>query len=291
MSTILSESSATTAYYDDTISQYLRRWCAGTGMCHFGYTNEYAPTHAETLRNTVRSVLSLGNLTPPSNHPLTILDAGCGLGGTAAYVANVLDAQVTGITLSRAQYSYARRTYGFHRPQAPDRGRATFLVADMVATPFPPNSFDGVMAIESACHVPTRQWVAEVYRLLKPGGVLVMADGMWQADSTAEDQALYDAWRSDWHVHQLQTLTSWHDHFDAAGLTHIATADWTDAMTPSIHRLGRQARLAYPVAKLLHHGHHLTDSQWANVRGAMRWDRLVRRGLCGYGAVVGYKPQ
>src|SRR5262249_44176985 len=52
-----------------------------------------------------------------------------------------------------------------------------FVVGDAVDPPFPPGSFDRVLALECAFHFPDRQqFFAAAHRVLRPGGVLGLAD-------------------------------------------------------------------------------------------------------------------
>ncbi|MCS6815427.1 MAG: methyltransferase domain-containing protein, partial [Cyanobacteria bacterium] len=84
--------------------------------------------------------------------PRTILDVGCGIGGSSLYLADRYQASVTGITLSPVQAERAReraRSAQLDRSTAPC---AQFLVADAQAMPFADNSFDLVWSLESGEH-------------------------------------------------------------------------------------------------------------------------------------------
>ncbi len=104
--------------------------------------------------------------------PLKILDVGCGIGGASRRLARAFpDAHVTGITLSPEQVARATAL-------AAEAGlkNVTFTVMDALAMAFPPDSFDLVWACESGEHMPDKgRYVAEMARVLAPGGTLVLA--------------------------------------------------------------------------------------------------------------------
>lgn len=78
------------------------------------------------------------------------------------------DVEITGIELSPAMLEIARKL-------AHDLGRRVeLLIGDAQALPFPDQSFDTVVSTLSLCSIPDeRQAVAEVWRVLRPGGRFV----------------------------------------------------------------------------------------------------------------------
>ncbi|KFM26766.1 Tocopherol O-methyltransferase, chloroplastic [Auxenochlorella protothecoides] len=115
------------------------------------------------------------------SNPGSILDVGCGIGGTTRMLASRFPgAKVAGITLSPNQ------------------------VMDALKMDYPDNSFDVVWACESGEHMPDKgAYVREMVRVLKPGGTLVIATWCQREVTpanpfTASDkerlQFLYDEW-------------------------------------------------------------------------------------------------
>jgi tocopherol O-methyltransferase len=100
----------------------------------------------------------------------TILDVGCGFGGTAIYLARNLGARVTGITISPVQVKMAN--YAAGRACAD----AKFLLMDAEEMEFD-QRFDVVWSTESVSHyqnVP--KFFAAAAGSLKPGGILALTD-------------------------------------------------------------------------------------------------------------------
>ena len=134
-----------------------------------------------------------------ADSPETVLDVGCGIGGTSRYLAKSYpDARVTGITLSPNQVKRATEL-------AKDRGldNVDFKVMNALEMDYPDDSFDLVWACESGEHMPDKKaYVEEMTRVLKPGGTLVIATWCQRDDKevplSEEDAArlqfLYDEW-------------------------------------------------------------------------------------------------
>jgi len=168
---------------------------------------------------------------PPGS---TVLDVGCGIGGSARILARDYGLDLLGISISPAQIERARTL-------TPGDLSCRFAVMDALDLQRPDRSFDAVWSVEASPHMPDKQRYAdELLRVLKPGGRLAVAD--WNRRDPA-DGAMTRLER--WVMRQL--LDNWaHPEFAsirslrrnletspwADGLT-ITTADWTAATLPS----------------------------------------------------------
>ena len=110
---------------------------------------------------------------PLADRPSTVLDVGCGTGVFAALVRSAFPlATIWGVDLVAAMLSKGRE----HRPSPP--GRVALVQGDSERLPFPAAAFDVVTCSNSFHHYPDQgQAVAEMHRVLKPGGRLLLIDG------------------------------------------------------------------------------------------------------------------
>lgn len=99
-----------------------------------------------------------------------VLEVGCGRGGGAAFVARYLAPRsVVGIDIAARAIAYARA-----HQQAEG---LSFALGDAEHIPFPSASFDAVVNVESSHSYPSMEgFLAEVRRVLRPGGALLFAD-------------------------------------------------------------------------------------------------------------------
>jgi ubiquinone/menaquinone biosynthesis C-methylase UbiE len=97
-----------------------------------------------------------------------LLEIGCGLGTDTLQFARG-GAIVTGVDLTEQSVELARRRFEMYGVPG------TFLVADAERLPFPDASFDVVYSFGVLHHTPdTGRAIDEVYRVLEPGGEIVI---------------------------------------------------------------------------------------------------------------------
>jgi ubiquinone/menaquinone biosynthesis C-methylase UbiE len=104
---------------------------------------------------------------------LSVLDAGCGFGGTVAHMnENYSDMKLTGLNLDPRQLERARA-----KVVARPGNEIAFVEGDACKMPLPDQAFDAVMAVECIFHFPSRKaFFEEARRVLKPGGSLTICD-------------------------------------------------------------------------------------------------------------------
>ena len=99
-----------------------------------------------------------------------VLDVGCGIGGSARILSNDYGFDVVGISISQEQIKRANELTNNHN-------FCRFEVMNALDLKFPKGSFDGVWSVEAGPHINDKQKFAdEMLRVLRPGGVLAIAD-------------------------------------------------------------------------------------------------------------------
>lgn len=131
------------------------------------FYRQYAPRYDHQVAYYDRILLGDGRAWACAQSRGAVLEVAIGTGRNLPYYLR--DRRLTGIDLSPAMLTLAR-----------DRARelglaAALLVADAQALPFTPASFDSVVCTLGLNAIPDdRAAVAEMYRVLRPGGRLVL---------------------------------------------------------------------------------------------------------------------
>ncbi len=139
-----------------------------------------------------------------------VLDVGCGTGTLALEVARRVGragraGRVVGIDPSPAQIARARAKAARRRPPSVP---IAFEIGVIEQLPFPAQTFDVVLSTLMMHHLPNplkRQGLAEIARVLKPGGRLVIADFTRKQDRAGRAARFHAGGSS---VHDLATLVA-----------------------------------------------------------------------------------
>lgn len=101
----------------------------------------------------------------------SVVDVGCGIGGSSRHIAKKYNCEAKGVTLSPYQ---AKRGNELAEEQGL-KGKASFQVADALSMPFPDSSFDLVWSLESGEHMPDKEkFVGELTRVAKKGSSVIL---------------------------------------------------------------------------------------------------------------------
>lgn len=212
-------------YYDGMQFLYSALW-SRTGV-HYGFWEAGTRTRAAAIREMDRAVARALDCRPGGR----VLDAGCGVGGTSRWLAEEHGLDVVGITLSTDQLDRARHAAA----ASPAADRLRFERADFLATGFAGESFDGVFGLESVCYAePTLAFASEAWRLLRPGGRLVVLDG-FRTDTpmTPRDRRDLRRFVHGWALAGMASVDEVGTALRDAGFEAIRYADKRDAVMPS----------------------------------------------------------
>ena len=133
------------------------------------------------FRGRRKILLSLLATLPPPDRPRVWLDAGCGTGFNLTVFSRLGPAY--GCDYSEAALAYCRK-----------RGLTNLARADVQRLPFQGEAFDGASLLDVLYHRAVTDDVAvlkEVYRTLKPGGILLVSDSALNVLRGRHDEAFH----------------------------------------------------------------------------------------------------
>lgn len=141
-----------------------------TSFMNLGYWQFNPPDLNEASRHLVRLMGNTAELGPN----MDVLDCGFGYGEQdIQFLQEFQPRKITGVNVTYRQVEVARK-------RAAELGltdRIDYRYGSATNLDFPAGSFDRVLALESAMHFPTREdFFRQAYRVLKPGGKIVLAD-------------------------------------------------------------------------------------------------------------------
>lgn len=163
----------------------------------------------------------------------TVLDVGCGIGGSSRILAKDYGFKVTGITISPQQVKRATEL-------TPPDVTAKFAVDDAMALSFPDASFDVVWSVEAGPHMPDKALFAkELLRVVKPEGILVVADWNQRDDRQVPlnfwEKPVMRQLLDQWSHPAFASIEGFAENLEATGLVQgqVTTADWTVPTLPA----------------------------------------------------------
>ena len=162
-----------------------------------------------------------------------VLDVGCGIGGSTRILAKDYGFLAPGVTISPKQVQRATEL-------TPEGVTAKFQVDDALALSFPDNSFDVVWSIEAGPHMPDKaKYAQEMVRVLKPGGILVVADWNQRDDRQKPlnfwEKPVMKQLLDQWSHPSFSSIEGFSEQIAETGMIEgeVETADWTQETLPS----------------------------------------------------------
>jgi cyclopropane fatty-acyl-phospholipid synthase-like methyltransferase len=207
---------------------------------HCGFWYEDTKNLAEAILNTDKFIVDV--LAIDSND--TVLDAGCGVGGTSIHIAETTGAKVEGITLSDVQLRIARRRAN----SSPAAVKPNFSKQDFTETRFKENTFSKVFGIESICYAHRKiDFLKEACRIMISGGKIAVVDLFLTEETlTAQEMKIYANTIEGCAVPNLSTVAQFRESIERAGFRVVAFYDMANHIKKSSYKLYYRALLTYP---------------------------------------------
>ena len=207
-------------------------WGEHIHLGHYGSPPQRKKDFLAAKYDFVHEMVRWGGLDklPPGT---TVLDVGCGIGGSSRILAKDYGFEVTGVTISPQQVERAQQL-------TPEGVNAKFMVDDAMSLSFPDASFDVVWSVEAGPHMPDKAVFArELIRVVKPGGLLVVADWNQRDDRQKPlnfwEKPVMRQLLDQWSHPAFASIEGFSELLEATGFVkgEVITADWTKETLPS----------------------------------------------------------
>lgn len=150
-------------HYDQFAWAYRRYW---GDHIHHGLFRDGVDDSVQAQELMLRHCATRAGVEPG----MTVMDVGCGHGGTAIFLASQHSCDVFGLTVSKEQWKLAREN------ARSLNGHVRFELGDAESYSFPESAFDLIWNMESSEHFFDKPaYLRKAAAALKPGGKLMMA--------------------------------------------------------------------------------------------------------------------
>ncbi|KAA8533441.1 hypothetical protein F0562_031125 [Nyssa sinensis] len=226
----------------------------------------------------------------PVKRPKSVVDVGCGIGGSSRYLARKYGAQCQGITLSPVQ---AQRAQALAAAQGL-AGKASFQVADALNQPFSDGQFDLVWSMESGEHMPEKaKFVGELARVAAPGATIIIVTWCHRDLSPSEESLRPEEKQLLNKICDAYYLPAWCSTADyvkllqSLALQDIKAADWSENVAPFWPAVISSALTWKGFVSLLRSG-------WKTIKGALVMPLMIegyKKDLIKFAIITCRKPE
>lgn len=271
-------------YYDQTVTHYRKFWDLNHSLAiHYGIWEAGIRNFRQSLQNTNRILAEKAEV-KQSDY---VLDAGCGIGGSAIYIAKRYNCRVKGITLSEKQVKWANENAEKHNLSS----LLSFGNKDYCDTGYNNDSFSLIWALESIGTSASKSaFIKESYRMLKPGGRLVIADYFKTGNLSTDNNKIMKRWLNNWAITDLDTIEDFESKLIKAGFRNLIIEDYTRNIKLSARRMYLVSFPGYIATKLYILFHNATPFSKTHYKASLNQYRALKRRYWKYKIILAYKP-
>lgn len=261
-------------YYNRSQNDYCRFWDTDQhGAMHYGYYDDSHQQHHSAIKNRCRVLAKQARVTEDD----VVLDVGCGLGGSAFWLANHTGAHVVGIDINENHIQQAQE-------MAVRKGvdeKVKFKQMDFTDMDFEDERFSLVIGIESICHAEdSSDFLSEAYNVLADDGRLLISDGFRTTrDLSHIEETILQRAMDGWAVSDLDTIEEFSNSLCQHGFGNVAIEDIKSHIMPSARNLFYLGLIGWPVSRLLQFVNIRDPIQTKNARTAFYQYIVLKRDI------------
>lgn len=246
-------------FYDQSTPLWLDVWGEHMHHGYYGADGTQKKERVEAQIDMIETILAWAGVAQASS----ILDAGCGVGGSARYLAKKYQAKALGLTLSPIQAHHAQQ----YNERAGLSGDVRIEARDMMTLSKTDGPFDLVWSMESAEHIAEKQAMLNLfYERMETGGKLVLATWCHRESPpklTAKEQKILDQICKQYHLPPLTPISTLEEMARNSGFKNIQTDDWSKAISPFWKTVIRSALTWQGISGLVKSGMSTIKGAWA----------------------------
>lgn len=263
-------------FFDQTLDTYLAFWDSD-GVLHTGYFDGDADEDYRAASDRTSEIVAADARLDSSSY---VLDVGCGCGNFLLGIARRIGCRGVGLDLSEERVKFAREklTGEAALDVRFDHGSAT-------AMPYPDDEFSHVVSQDALCLVPDKPRThAEVFRVLRPGGVFAFSDFLQPKPEVSERARRHVYDRVRWN--SGLSFLGYQQALTAAGFELVLARNVGDHLRQTYRVLGRTAADTAQTTK------DIAERDWmfAFAESCREIQIAIADGEFGWGIFVARKP-
>ena len=222
-------------FFDETLKTYLSFW-DGDGVLHTGYFASVDDADYRAAAERTSQVLAADAQIDDSSY---VLDVGCGCGNFLMWLAASFGCRGEGLDLSSERIAFAQQRLA---EKGGDQAlEIAFRHGSATQMPYPDDTFSRVVSQDALCLVPDKpRSHAEMYRVLRPGGILALSDFLQPRKDVSERARRHVFDRVRWN--SGYSLAGYQEALERAGFEIIGVRDLVSHIRQTYRVLGVTAR-------------------------------------------------